>query len=99
MAIIKPFLAFRPQREKAAMVAAFPYDVMNTAEARDMAEGNPYSFLHISRPEIDLPADADPYSEQVYLKGRRTFNSLSGTGFWHRTRANFITSTGSGWET
>jgi len=70
MAIIKPFRAFRPSRELAAMVAAFPYDVMDTVEAREMAEGNPHSFLHVSRPEIDLPPESDPYSEQVYLKGR-----------------------------
>ena len=70
MAIIKPFRALRPPVEVAPQVAAFPYDVMNTAEAREMAKGNPYSFLHISRPEIDLPSDVDPYSEQVYLKGR-----------------------------
>ena len=70
MAIIKPFRAFRPRREVAPMVAAFPYDVMDTEEARGMAEGNPYSFLHVSRPEIDLPPDTDPYSMEVYLKGR-----------------------------
>jgi uncharacterized protein (DUF1015 family) len=104
MAIIKPFLAFRPQREKAAMVAAFPYDVMNTAEARDMAEGNPYSFLHISRPEIDLPADADPYSEQVYLKGRENLQQFIRNGvlaqdesecyYVYRQRMGDITQTG-----
>jgi len=69
MAIIKPFRALRPPREVAAKVAAFPYDVMNVEEAREMASGNPYSFLKISRPEIDLPSDIDPYSEQVYRKG------------------------------
>jgi uncharacterized protein (DUF1015 family) len=76
MAIIKPFRAYRPPREVAPMVAAFPYDVMNTAEARDMAKGNEYSFLHISRPEIDLPLNTDPYSMGVYLKGRENLQKF-----------------------
>ncbi|MBI1921498.1 MAG: DUF1015 domain-containing protein [Geobacter sp.] len=70
MAIIKPFKALRPKKELAEKVAALPYDVMSTDEARQMAGGNPCSFLHISRPEIDLPADIDHYSEPVYEAGR-----------------------------
>lgn len=70
MAIIKPFRALRPKKELAEKVAALPYDVMNTDEARQMASGNPFSFLHISRPEIDLPLDIDHYSEPVYEAGR-----------------------------
>ena len=81
MAIIKPFRAFRPPRDVAEKMAAFPYDVMNTAEAREMAEGNRFSFLHISRPEIDLPPDLDPYSEQVYLKGRENLEQFIRHGF------------------
>lgn len=69
MAIIKPFRALRPPVDLAEKVAALPYDVMNTAEACAMASGNPYSFLHISRPEIDLPADVDIHSDPVYLQG------------------------------
>lgn len=69
MAIIKPFRALRPPVTLAEKVAALPYDVMNTAEARAMAAGNPYSFLHISRPEIDLPEDVDSHSEPVYQRG------------------------------
>ena len=69
MAIIKPFRALRPPATLAGKVAALPYDVMNTAEARAMASGNPYSFLHISRPEIDLPEDVDSHSEPVYVQG------------------------------
>jgi uncharacterized protein (DUF1015 family) len=80
MAIIKPFRALRPTVEVAPKVAAFPYDVMNTAEAREMAKGNPYSFLHVSRPEIDLPADIDPYSEQVYLRGREKLEEFRRNG-------------------
>ena len=57
MAIIKPFRALRPPKDLAEKVSALPYDVMNVEEARAMAAGNPNSFLHISRPEIDLPAE------------------------------------------
>lgn len=70
MALIKPFRALRPPKSLAEKVAALPYDVMNVAEAKEMAAGNPYSFLHISRPEIDLPAEVDPYAEDVYVTGR-----------------------------
>jgi uncharacterized protein (DUF1015 family) len=70
MALIKPFKALRPPRELAPRVAALPYDVMNVDEARQMAAGNPYSFLHVSRPEIDLPPEIDPYHDSVYAKGR-----------------------------
>ena len=70
MAVIKPFRALRPPKELASRVAALPYDVMNVEEARVMAAGNPDSFLHISRPEIDLPADVDQHSEAVYLQGK-----------------------------
>jgi uncharacterized protein (DUF1015 family) len=80
MAIIKPFRGYRPPREIAPKVAAFPYDVMNTEEARAMAKGNPYSFLHISRPEIDLHPDTDPYSLPVYLKGRENLNGFIQSG-------------------
>jgi uncharacterized protein (DUF1015 family) len=70
MAIIRPFRALRPPRELAAKVAAPPYDVMSVSEAREMAQGNPYSFLHVSRPEIDLPPEIDPHAEQVHVQGR-----------------------------
>lgn len=70
MALIKPFRALRPPKSLAEKVAALPYDVMNVEEAKTMAAGNPYSFLHISRPEIDLPSEVDPYAEDVYVTGR-----------------------------
>ena len=70
MALIKPFRALRPPKELAPLVAALPYDVMNVEEARQMAAGNPHSFLHISRPEIDLPSEVDPYDDSVHEKGR-----------------------------
>ena len=70
MAIIKPFRALRPPKELALKVSALPYDVMNVEEACAMAAGNPNSFLHISRPEIDLPPEIDPHDKSVYLQGR-----------------------------
>lgn len=69
MAFIKPFKALRPKKNLADKVAALPYDVMSTEEAMEMAAGNSCSFLHISRPEIDLPG-VDIHSEPVYLKGQ-----------------------------
>ena len=59
MAIVRPFAAYRPPRSAAVQVASPPYDVINTAEARALAAGNPASFLHVSRPEIDLPEGTD----------------------------------------
>lgn len=70
MALIKPFRALRPPKELAEKVSALPYDVMNVKEACAMAAGNPSSFLHISRPEIGLPTEINPYDEQVYQLGR-----------------------------
>ncbi|MFV1984279.1 MAG: DUF1015 family protein, partial [Thiohalomonadales bacterium] len=61
MSMIKPFAALKPTSEYAADVIAPPYDVLNTAEARERAKGRPHSFLHISKPEIDLPEGTDPY--------------------------------------
>ena len=76
MAIIRPFRALRPQAERAQMVASVPYDVVNTDEARALADGNPFSFLHVSRPEIDLPPDTDIHSDVVYRKAVENFEKL-----------------------
>ena len=70
MAHIKPFKALRPHLENAAQVASKPYDVLNSEEARKEVQGNLLSFLHITKPEIDLPADTDPYSNEVYEKAK-----------------------------
>lgn len=77
MAIIRPFNALRPQAERAPQVAAVPYDVVNTEEARALASGNPWSFLHVSRPEIDLPASTPAYSDEVYAKAHTNFEKLT----------------------
>ena len=76
MSLIKPFRGLRPAPGRAADVAAPPYDVMSAAEARQMVEGRPRSFLHISRPEVDLPEDTDPYAPQVYAKARENLDRI-----------------------
>jgi uncharacterized protein (DUF1015 family) len=78
MAALFPFRALRPVPAAAERVAAVPYDVVNTAEARELALGNPLSFLHVSRPEIDLPPGTDPHTEPVYERAARNFAELRG---------------------
>ena len=77
MAVIRPFRALRPRPDRAQLVASVPYDVVNTDEARALAEGNPLSFLHVSRPEIDLPPDTDIHSDTVYRKAVENFEKLT----------------------
>jgi uncharacterized protein (DUF1015 family) len=76
VAIIRPFRALRPRPDRAQEVASVPYDVVNTDEARALAEGNPFSFLHVSRPEIDLPPGTDIHSDPVYRKAVENFEKL-----------------------
>ncbi|MGH9968510.1 MAG: DUF1015 domain-containing protein, partial [Pyrinomonadaceae bacterium] len=76
VAIIQPFSALRPPADRAKQVSSVPYDVVNTEEARRLASGNPLSFLHVSRPEIDLPAGTDIYSDSVYRKAMDNFENL-----------------------
>jgi uncharacterized protein (DUF1015 family) len=76
MASIFPFAALRPAPSAAAAVAAVPYDVVNTDEARALASGNPLSFLHVSRAEIDLPPGTDPYADAVYDRAAENFRDL-----------------------
>ncbi|QGU32170.1 DUF1015 domain-containing protein [Thermochromatium tepidum] len=80
MSLIQPFAGLRPAPGRAAEVAAPPYDVLNTAEARRLVEGRPWSFLHISRAEVDLPEGADPYAPEVYAKARENFERLLTAG-------------------
>ena len=104
MAIIRPFRALRPPKTLADKVAALPYDVMNVEEACTMAAGNPASFLHISRPEIDLPAEIDPHDEPVYLRGKQNLDEFIRQGvlvqdsqdsfYVYRQRMGGITQTG-----
>lgn len=76
MALIRPFPAIRPRPEFAADIAAVPYDVVSTPEARALAAGNPRSFLHVSRAEIDLPDGTDPYADEVYTRAWETFEAF-----------------------
>ncbi|MBN2355934.1 DUF1015 family protein, partial [candidate division KSB1 bacterium] len=70
MIIIKPLRGLRPRDDLAAKVASPPYDVLSTEEAREMAQSNPLSFLHVNKPEIDLEPGTDLYADAVYEKGR-----------------------------
>ena len=76
MAIFKPFRAIRPVPDKAEAVAALPYDVMNSDEAREMVKGKPYSFLHVDKAEVDLDKSIDIYDKSVYLKARENLDKL-----------------------
>jgi uncharacterized protein (DUF1015 family) len=80
MATLKPFAALRPKPELASQICELPYDVMSSDEAREMAAGNPLSFLHVSKPEIDLPPGTDLYSPAVYAKGKENFTRLISQG-------------------
>src|ERR1017187_10526221 len=80
MATIKPFAALRPKSELAAQICELPYDVLSSDEARAIAAHNPLSFLHVSKPEIDLPPGTDLYSPAVYAKGKENFQKLISQG-------------------
>lgn len=76
MAAVRPFRALRPRPEAAPRMAAVPYDVVSREEAAALAAGNPLSFLHVSRAEIDLPPDTDPHADAVYAKAAENFRRL-----------------------
>lgn len=76
MAIIVPFKALRPQAQFAKQVAARPYDVLSSKEAKEEAQGNPYSFLHITKSEIDLPEDVSSYADEVYEKAKENLHAF-----------------------
>ncbi|MCX7863331.1 MAG: DUF1015 family protein [Bacteroidales bacterium] len=81
MAILKPFKGLRPPKHIAKDMAARPYDVLNSQEAREEAKGNPYSLLHITKPEIDLPEHIDEHDEQVYQKAKENFEKFLQNGW------------------
>ncbi len=80
MSVLKPFKGFRPKPDNIAQVASRPYDVLNSEEAREEAKDNPFSFLHVTKPEIDLPEGIDTHSEQVYLKAKENLQKLISSG-------------------
>ncbi|MCK9224805.1 MAG: DUF1015 family protein [Candidatus Muirbacterium halophilum] len=73
---IKPFNGVRPAKEYASKIASLPYDVMNSEEAREIAKNDPHTFLHVVKPEIDLPENINIYDEKVYKKGRENYEAL-----------------------
>ncbi|MCW9059238.1 MAG: DUF1015 family protein [Gammaproteobacteria bacterium] len=80
MSLIRPFAGLRPVAGRGADVVAPPYDVLNSAEARARAAGKPWSFLHISKPEIDLPEGIDPYDPAVYAKAKENLDRMLAEG-------------------
>lgn len=82
MAVIRPFKGIRPIKELANKIAALPYDVMDSDEAREMVKGNPYSFLHVDKAEIDLPNDIDAYDERVYEKAKENLDKMIEKGYY-----------------
>jgi uncharacterized protein (DUF1015 family) len=84
MPLIRPFAGLRPVPERAEDVVAPPYDVLNSAEARERAAGRPWSFLHISKAEIDLPEDTDPYDPAVYAKSAENLKKMRDEGILMR---------------
>lgn len=80
MSVFRPFQAVRPKKEYASSVAALPYDVMNSEEAREKVKGCPYSFIHVDKAEVDLPEDTYLYSDEVYNKAAQNLKKLSDDG-------------------
>ena len=80
MAIIHPFKAWRPKADQVKEIACVPYDVINTEEARELADGHPDSYLHVIRPEIDLPDDVDIYDDRVYEQGKNNLQAMMSDG-------------------
>ena len=76
MAIIKSFKGYRPRKEYVHKIASRPYDVLNSEEAREEVKDNPHSFLHVVKPEVDLPPDIDLHSQVVYDKGKENLKKL-----------------------
>lgn len=88
MAVIKPFKAIRPIKELVEKIAALPYDVMNSDEAREMVKDNPYSFLHVDRAEVDLPLNIDVYSDEVYEKAKNNLDNMIEKGYYEEDKEN-----------
>src|SRR5699024_398800 len=76
MAIIRPFKAYRPKASKVKEIASLPYDVLSSDEARKMTAENEFSFLHITKAEIDLPWDIDVHNKQVYEQARKNLDDM-----------------------
>ncbi|MFM7822374.1 MAG: DUF1015 family protein, partial [Bacteroidota bacterium] len=84
MAILKPFKGIRPLASDVAHIASKPYDVLNEREARQECEGNPDSFYHVIKPEIDFPDDFDHYAPEIYKKGKENFDRMLHSGLFSK---------------
>ncbi|MBU0486386.1 MAG: DUF1015 family protein [Bacteroidetes bacterium] len=82
MAVLKAFRGVRPVKDKASLIAEVPYDVINKQESRDKVKSNPYSFLHVTKPEIDLPDTVGQYDPEVYLKGKGNWEKMVQDGMF-----------------
>ena len=80
MVLVRAFRALRPRPDLAHALVSVPYDVVSRDEAAALAASSPHSFLHVTKPEIDLPADADPYGADVYLRGRENLERMVDDG-------------------
>src|SRR5215813_2055457 len=76
MAVLKAFKGIRPKKELVKNIACRPYDVLNEKEAREETKGDPNSFYHVIKPEIDFPDDFDHYSPEIYKKGKENFERM-----------------------
>jgi uncharacterized protein (DUF1015 family) len=90
MAILKAFRGFRPGKELAARIASRPYDVLNSEEARTEVVGNPHSFLHVVKPEVDLSTDTDLYSDVVYQTGKSNLEKMISEGILFQDEEAFL---------
>src|SRR5262245_48539679 len=90
MPTVRPFAALRPKPELAARICELPYDVMSSDEARQIAAGNALSFVHVSKPEIDLASSIDPYAPAVYAKGKENFQRLVDQGSLRQDPARYF---------
>jgi uncharacterized protein (DUF1015 family) len=79
--IVKPFRGLRPREDLASRIPSYPYDVVTSAEARQLAAGDPYSFLHVVKAEIDLDAEIDPYDDRVYARAAHNFSKMIENGW------------------
>ncbi len=90
MAIIHPFRGFRPGKDKVREVASRPYDVLDSREAREEVQGNPWSFLHVVKPEVDLPENIDLHSDKVYDKGKENLDRLIAEGYFVQDQRDLL---------
>jgi uncharacterized protein (DUF1015 family) len=81
---VKPFRGLRPRKDLGAKIPSHPYDVLSSEEARELVVGDPYSFLHVIKPEIDLDPDINPYDDRVYAKGSESFRAMIDKGWLER---------------